>query len=517
MRTESHLSTRLLAMFAFVSFVGLNKLCAVQARVRSCCCVAGTASLMLLVAGLLCSTVSADQPNIVLVLCDDLGYADVGFNGAKDIITPHLDELAANGTIFTSAYVTHPFCGPSRMGLMSGRYPHEFGAPFNLPQSGLGIEKYNKLGIDENEVLISTVLQKAGYFTGAVGKWHMGYEPPFHPNNRGFDDYYGFLGGGHKYFPEQFQPVYERQRARGVKNIHDYVQPLEHNGKQVEESEYVTDGLSREACRFVKQASAKQQPFFLYLAYNAPHSPLEAKDDDMAKFAGIVDEKRRTYAAMVYAVDRGIGKLVQTLKSTGEFESTLIVFLSDNGGKLGLGANNGPLREGKGSTHEGGFRVPMFFHWPGKVPNGKRFQYPVTALDFYPTFARLAGATIPDGKQVDGKDIWDDLLADQNPRSGEMIYAVRHRSGFSDVGIRSDQWKAVKIYNGRWKLFDVDRDISESRDLSSQHPGQLQQMVQAAEKWGRTHTQPLWFDNLKAEATWKKDNMPRYEKTFAVD
>lgn len=147
----------------------------------------------------------AEQPNIIVILCDDLGYADVGFNGATDIVTPKLDSLAENGTIFTSAYVTHSFCGPSRMGLMSGRYPHDIGAPFNLPAASNGIAKYNAQGIDVNETLMSTVLQEAGYFTGAIGKWHMGIKPQFHPNTRGFDDYYGFLGGGHRYFPDQYQ------------------------------------------------------------------------------------------------------------------------------------------------------------------------------------------------------------------------------------------------------------------------------------------------------------------------
>ncbi len=465
---------------------------------------------------LLSSAAAAQQPNIVVVICDDLGYADVGFNGAKDITTPALDHLAADGTIFTSAYVTHPFCGPSRMGLMTGRYPHAFGAPFNLPNSGLAIQQYNRQGIDVDETLISKVLQNAGYFTGAIGKWHMGTEPQFHPNARGFDDFYGFLGGGHKYFPEQYRPIYERQRRAGKTPINDYVVPLEHNGKDAKETEYITDALSREAVRFVKQAAAKEQPFFLYLAYNAPHSPLEAKAEDMAKFAGTRDQKRRTYAAMVYAVDRGVGELVRALKTTEEFDNTLIVFLSDNGGKIGLGANNGPLREGKGSTHEGGYRVPMFFHWPEHVPAGERFEHPVSALDFYPTFARLAGAAIPTGKQLDGNDIWDDFLAGRSPRKGEMIFALRHRQGFSDVGARRDQWKICRTYNAPWKLFNLEEDIGEKRDLSDQHPQRLRDMVSQVEKWSRSHTQPLWFDNLEAEARWKADSMPRYQATFQV-
>ena len=474
------------------------------------------AALCFVAATLLASIASAARPNIVLVLCDDLGYADVGFNGAKDIATPALDDLARGGTVFTSAYVAHPFCGPSRMGLMSGRYPHAFGAPFNLPNGGLGIEAFNRQGIDVTETLISTVLRKAGYYTGAVGKWHMGTRPEFHPNKRGFDEFYGVLGGGHRYFPKQYRPIYERQRKAGKEHTNDYVVPLEHNGKHVRETEYLTDGLSREAVGFVKQATAKPQPFFLYLAYNAPHSPLEAKQEDMAKFSKIKDEKRRTYAAMVYAVDRGVGQLVNALKSANQLENTLIVFLSDNGGKVSLGANNGPLREGKGSTHEGGYRVPMLFHWPGRVPAGKRFQHPVTALDFYPTFAGLASAEVPEGKKLDGKDIWRDFLAGRNPRQGELIYALRHRRGFSDVGARRDDWKAVRAYNTHWKLFNIKDDLGERRDLAAQHPDVLRSIVSQAKKWSGNHTQPLWFDNLKAEKEWQLQNMPRYEATFRV-
>ena len=457
---------------------------------------------------------NAPRPNIIVIMCDDLGYSDVGFNGATDIRTPSLDRLARNGTICSSAYVTHPFCGPSRMGLMAGRYPHTFGAPFNLPNSDHGIKEYNKEGVPTGETLISTVLQNAGYYTGAIGKWHMGIEQPFHPNSRGFNDFYGFLGGGHYYFPEKYGPIYERQRRAGKKHIHEYALPLEHNGEAVYETEYMTDALSREAVHFVKQAAEKNQPFFLYLAYNAPHTPLEAKEEDLKEYAGIEDEKRRTYAAMVHAVDRGVGVVVDALKDTDEFDDTLIIFLSDNGGKLSTGATNRPLAKGKGSIYEGGYRVPMFFHWSGHVPAGRRFDHPVSALDFYPTFAGLGGAAIPEGKLLDGKDIWADLLAGRNPRQGEMIYVLRHRDGYSDVGARRDQWKACREIQGPWRLFDIERDMGEQHDLAAKHPELLQSIVSGAEKWSRSHTEPRWFHELKARDRWNETGMPNYAETF---
>ncbi len=457
------------------------------------------------------------RPNIVLILCDDLGYADVGFNGAQDIQTPTLDRLAQSGTIFTSAYVCHPFCGPSRMGLMTGRYPHCFGAPYNLPPSKLGMEEYANEGIPTSETLISTVLKRAGYYTGAIGKWHMGFAPPFHPNVRGFDDFYGFLGGGHMYFPERYQPIYERQIRNGVKHLDEYVTPLEHNGRQVSETEYLTDAFSREAVRFVRGAAAKDQPFFLYLAYNAPHTPLEAKEQDLARFENITDEKRRTYAAMVYAVDRGVRQIVDALRETGEYDDTWMIFLSDNGGKIGAGANNRPLKGGKGSVAEGGIRVPMFWHWPKTVPSGQRFDDPITALDFYPTFARLAGAEIPQGKKIDGIDVWDAVIGNRNPRAGQPIFALRHLKGFHTVGVRRDDWKITKLGpSSRWELFNLAEDISESHDVSRDHPDLVRDLVAAARRWSHSHTEPRWFDSPQVAKNWRDLKLPHYETTFLV-
>ncbi len=454
------------------------------------------------------------KPNILMILCDDLGYSDVGFNGSKDIPTPNLDMLANNGTILTDAYVAHPFCGPSRASLMTGRYAHKIGAQFNLPpNSGETIKK----GIDANETFISKVLQDEGYYTGLIGKWHLGANKGYHPNERGFDDFYGFLGGGHNYHPEQFKAAYKKQKENGRDIIWDYLHPLEHNGVEVDETEYVTDGLSREAVRFIGEAADKKDnPFFLYLSYNAPHTPLEAKEEDLKLFEHIKDKKRKTYAAMVYAVDRGVKKVVDELKATGQFDNTLIIFFSDNGGKTKAGATNYPLEEGKGSTYEGGFRVPMFFHWPNVVPSGRKYHYPVSALDFYPTFTNLAGTKIPESKQLDGKDIWGDFLSNKNARPRECVFAMRHRNGFTDVAVRKDDWKALKVYQQNWKLFNIKEDIKESNDLSSKNPEILKSLVSEAENWSKTNIQPLWWHDEKTGDDWKADGMPHFDKTFKI-
>ena len=452
------------------------------------------------------------KPNILVILADDLGYSDVGFNGSKDIQTPNLDVLAKNGTIFTSAYVSHPFCGPSRTSLMTGRYAHKIGAQFNLPPNSETIGE----GISLKETFISKVLQNSGYQTGIMGKWHLGAVQKYHPNQRGFNDFYGFLGGGHSYFPEDYRAKYEAQKKNGKKVIFEYLLPLEHNGKEVRETEYITDALSRESARFITDASKKNDPFFLYVSYNAPHTPLEAKEDDLKLFQHIKDKKRQTYAGMVYALDRGVGKIVETLKTTGEYENTLIIFLSDNGGKTTSGATNFPLKEGKGSAYEGGYRVPMFFHWPNIVPSGKTFEHPVTAIDFYPTFAHLADAKIPDDKELDGKNIWNDFLAGKNSHEDDNIFVMRHRNGYSDVGIRKNQWKAVKAYRQKWKLFNIIDDLGEKNDLSKQHPQILNKLIEDGEFWSKTHIQPKWWHDKKTGIDWNNDQMPHFDKTFKL-
>lgn len=453
---------------------------------------------------------SSEKPNILFVLADDLGYNDVGFNGSTDIKTPNLDGLAKNGVTFDAAYVAHPFCGPSRAAIMTGRYPHKIGAQFNLPEDG------SNIGVSADEPFIAQTMKSAGYFTGAMGKWHLGEAPEYHPNKHGFDEFYGFLGGGHNYFPEQFEKAYAQRVEQGMTNINLYLTPLEHNGKEVRETEYITDGLSREAVNFVDKAAAKKEPFFLYLAYNAPHVPLQAKEEDMAMFSQIKDKKRRTYAGMVYAVDRGVGRIVEQLKKNGQFDNTVIVFMSDNGGKLGQGSNNYPLKEGKGSVQEGGFRTPMLVHWPKHVKAGSRFTHPVLALDLYPTFAGLGGAVLPEDKKLDGKDIWADIQANTAPHKDEFIYVLRHRDGYSDAAARRNQYKAVKNHNDEWKLYNIAEDISETKDVSAQHPAILRDMVLSMESWTWNNQQPKWFHKSEEGARWRLKAMPRFDQTFQV-
>ena len=456
----------------------------------------------------------AKRPNILLIVADDLGYADVGFNGSKEITTPELDRLSGGGIVFTSAYVPHPFCGPSRAAILTGQYAQKIGAQLNLPPNSSSANRDN-MGVPVKHRFLSKHLHNAGYRTGMIGKWHLGAAPKYHPNQRGFDFFYGFLNGGHDYFPEAYRAKYQRQTAAGG-IISDYVLPLECNGEQVRETEYLTDAFSREAVNFVNSVS-DSTPFFLFLSYNAPHVPLEAKEEDLNKFKNIKNKERRTYAAMVYALDRGVGRVVAALKKNGQYEHTLIVFISDNGGKVENAANNSPLKGGKGQTWEGGYRVPMFFHWPEKITAGKTFNFPVTALDFYPTFAGLANAELLNNQFMDGKNIWLDLVSGTNPHNNSMIYALRYRHGSIDVGARKDDWKVTKVANEPWKLYNIKNDISEANDLSREYPERLKQMVDESHAWTQDFIRPLWYNSENEKNAWREHNMPNYPATFTVE
>ncbi|MEC8190690.1 MAG: sulfatase-like hydrolase/transferase, partial [Verrucomicrobiota bacterium] len=266
----------------------------------------------------------SQRPNLIIILTDDQGYNDVGFNGCTDIPTPHLDKLAANGVVFTNGYVSYPVCGPSRAGLLTGRYQDRFGFTTNP-----SIDPNNPIsGLPLEEETIAQVLAKVGYKSAIVGKWHMGTHPNFHPHNRGFDHFYGFLAGGLSYFPELMTL---NDLSEVTRKWQWYNMKVERDGKKIEIDDYLTDALTEAATDFIDRQSSKENPFFLYLAYNAPHAPLQATEKYLSRFNHIENKRRRTYAAMVSAVDDGVGRVMKTLADHNIEENTIVVFLSDNG------------------------------------------------------------------------------------------------------------------------------------------------------------------------------------------
>ncbi len=431
------------------------------------------------------------RPNILIILADDLGYADVGFTGSKDIKTPHLDKLANNGIIFTNGYVTHPYCGPSRAGLLTGRYQARFGMEVNPSYSPYDLY----MGLPLSEVTIASRLKSIGYRTGIVGKWHLGAAPPYHPNNRGFDHFYGFLCGGHFYFPETVTTLTPLCSTEGIPNYQaneGCFRPLSLNDGAGEFNEYLTTALSRDAANFIKSS---QQPFMLYLAYNAPHTPLQAPKKTIEKYKFIENKSRRTYAAMIDKMDEGIGMVIEALRETGKLENTLIFFLSDNGGltkrKKFLKeayASNYPFKNGKGSMYEGGIHVPFILYWPSQISNPQKFEGIVSSLDITATVLAITGADTANAN-LDGVNLIPFLNNQQKGSPHEALFwrdnegiawAVRtHNLKF----VLSDSQKIIP------ELFDMKRDPYESSSIIDLEPEQRKIMAK------------LWND-------WNKENQP---------
>ena len=314
------------------------------------------------------------QPNIVIIVADDLGYGDVSFNGCPDYPTPNIDSLATNGIWCSSGYVTHPFCSPSRAGLITGRYQQRFGHE-NQPQND---NSNPRLGLPIQEVLLTQILKSAGYVCGWIGKWHLGTAPNLRPNQRGVDEFFGFLPAANLYF-----------NATVLRN-----------NTFVTENAYLTDAFTREGVSFINRHAT--EPFFLMLAYSAPHSPYQAPQSYLDRVGNITDPQRQMYAAMVTALDDGVGQVLQTLQAQNLLNNTLIFFLSDNGAPQATFTRNFPLRGYKFTDFEGGIRVPFAIQWTGQLPAGIAYDKPVSSLDIVPTVAAAAGVPLPTDRVYDG-------------------------------------------------------------------------------------------------------------------
>ena len=411
------------------------------------------------------------RPNLLLIIGDDMGYADVGFQGCKDIPTPHLDSLAGDGVRFTQGYVSGPYCSPTRAGLLTGRYQTRFGHEFNPTGPN---------GLLTSQQTLADRLRGAGYVTGLVGKWHLGSTPEMRPQRRGFDEFFGFLGGAHSFFEPQ-----------GILR----------GDEEVKEIDYTTDAFGREAVSFVERH--RERPWFLYLSFNAVHTPMHATDAGLAKFAGIEDKQRRTYAAMMSAMDDAIGAVRAKLAETGQAEKTMIVFLSDNGGPTmqGVtvnGSRNEPLRGSKRTTLEGGIRVPMVVTWPGKLKPGV-FEQPVIQLDLHATALAAAGVERRAEWNLDGVDLLPYLGGDRTGPPHESLY---WRFG-PQMAIRSGDWKLVRYdlnvdgVSGPnrvtpAKLYNLAADIGEASDLSAKMPEKVKELQEKWELWDRDNVAPLW-------------------------
>jgi len=408
------------------------------------------------------------QPNIIVIVGDDMGYADISCQGCKDIATPNIDSIARNGVRFTNGYVSCGVCSPTRAGLVTGRYQQRFGHEFNPGPPRQGSRE--NVGLPLTEVTIADVLKSSGYTTGIVGKWHLGEAPHFHPLKRGFDEFFGFLGGSHSY----------TDPGLGSGN------PIMRGTEPVDEKEYLTDAFTREAIAFIERH--RDKPFFLYLTYNAVHAPLQAPERYQSKFEQISDPKRRVYAGMMTAMDEGIGSVLGKLKTLGIEEDTLLFFVSDNGGPTqGNGSNNGPLRATKATLYEGGIRVPFMVQWPRRLKGGRLYEHPVIALDILPTAAVAGGANLPKEHKLDGVNLLPFLTGEKKTAPHEMLF---WRTG-QNHAVRKGNWKWVTM-GGETGLFDLGSDISESRDLKAEKPDVVKELEKAFEQWNSQMVEPLW-------------------------
>lgn len=420
-------------------------------------------------------------PNIVLLYADDAGYADFGFQQdcAEDMakLTPHIDSIAAEGVTFTNAYMSGCVCSPSRAGMMTGRYQTRFGHEFNIPPG------YMAGGLPLSETFLPKRLQPFGYETALVGKWHLGYPADYHPNKRGFDWFYGCLQGSRSYFPMK------RTTPHRV---------IQENGVPTEEGGYTTDRLGDAGVRFIQEN--KDGPFFLFLSFTAPHGPLQAKEEDLAKLQHIRPAKRRKYAGLVKALDDNVGKILAALDEAGLADNTLVVFTNDNGGQTLTGANNGKLRGRKGSLLEGGIRVPMCMRFPGKFVAGSKVDDPVISLDLLPTFVALAGKPVDPEWKLDGINLLPRLMG----KGGLVERPIYWRQGRE----RAVRFGRHKLYvadhraGSAHEIYDLDQDIGESQPLEKPDAAVVAKLEKAFAR----------FEGEMVEAKWGPKGRQRRKK-----
>ena len=440
-----------------------------------------------LLPALIATTIFAqDNPNFLFIVADDIGYADTGFTGSTTVDTPNLDRLARNGVVFRNGYVTHPYCGPSRSGFITGRYQARFGMEINLSYSPYDLHQ----GLPLAEKTFAERLQPLGYRTGMIGKWHLGASEPYHPNNRGFDYFYGFLSGGHDYFPSMISTHPKLLTAKNephYSNNEGGTLPLLRNMNTARLDEYLTTSLSQDAANFIDQST---QPFCLYVAYNAPHGPLQAPKNLIEKYRlRTNDSLRATYLAMIDSMDQGIGLILNSLESSDKLNNTLIFFISDNGGvypkknyEHESWADNYPFRDGKGSMREGGCHVPFIAHWPNGFPGGITYPHLVSSLDIAATAVALAGADTTDS-DLDGVNL--------EPYVNNRVKDIPHKALFwrelngALWAVRTPEYKLMLADYGSevLELYDMRKDPYETTNLIHKYPEMRAQLASLWNDW----------------------------------
>ena len=410
------------------------------------------------------------KPNVVIIIADDLGYADIGAQGlSKDVKTRHIDSIARNGVRFTNGYVSAPVCSPSRAGFFTGRYQQRFGFEGNPPKGGVP-----NFGLPANQVTLADEMKRCGYVTGMTGKWHLGTTAELRPPKRGFDEFYGFLGGAHGYIGAV------AQAGQGTNAIRRGDTP-------VEEKDYLTDAITREAVAFIDRHKAK--PFFLYVPYNAVHTPQEAPAKYVERFADVKNTKRKMMLAMLSALDDGVGQILGKLREAGVEEDTMVVFFTDNGGPTQSNSSaNSPLKGVKATVWEGGIRIPFMMQWRRRVPAGQVMDHPVITLDLFPTILAAANAEARRELKLDGVNLLPWLEGKGQGRPHETLY-WRFKPQWA---VRDGDMKLVSVGDGPAKLYDLSKDPGEATDLAKDQPEVVKRLQAKYDAWNKENIEPLW-------------------------
>ena len=452
-----------------------------------------------------CSINEEKLPNVIVIISDDQGYADVGFHGSKEIFTPNIDRIANNGVIFSEGYVSYAVCSPSRAGLITGRYQNRFGYTRNI----LLAPKDSTMGLPLTEQTLSDVLGKVNYKTKAIGKWHLGAHESLVPERRGFDEFFGFIIGGHRYFPEDLT-INDLTEVR--RQMDGYITRIYDNGNRIDTKKYLTEELSDNAVKFIEDNS--DNPFFLYLSYNAPHTPLQATKKDLERNMHIEVEKRRTYAAMVSSMDDGIGLILDKLEEKKISDNTIVIFFSDNGGVEWYNfSDNGVLRGIKGDFYEGGIRVPFAMQWPKKIKPGITYDKPIIALDVFATVASAASAEKYIKNDIDGVDLLPYLTEENSGLPHEYLY-WQNRDKDIDV-VRDERYKYLRIKNDEY-IFDLKNDISEETNIINSSKPIYNRLKSKFKEWEKDMIDPVFLDlgmgkeyNKLNPDRWYNDSNPK--------
>ena len=432
--------------------------------------------------------------NILIILCDDVGYGEFGFQGNKEIPTPHIDSIAKNGVRFTQGYVSGPYCSPTRAGLLTGRYQTRYGHEFN----GQG----PKFGLPTTEKTLADLLKGLGYATCAIGKWHLGFEAQFHPTKRGFDEFYGTLANTPFYHPKNF---IDSRKSGDVQEVKD-------------PNFYTTNAYAERAVDWLDKQG--KGPWFLYMPFNAQHAPLQAPQKYLDRFKHVKDEKRQLFAAMMSAMDDAVGKVLAKIRDMGQEEDTLIIFFSDNGGPTeSTTSKNGVLRGFKATTLEGGVRVPFCMQWKGTIPAGKDYTSPIIQLDLLPTCIAAAQGKVDSSLKIDGVNLLPYLSGAVKERPHETLY---WRFG-NQWAIRKGDWKLVvsRIDGPEPRLFNLAEDVGEAKDLMAKSPEKAKELKTAYDAWNAQQADPLWpaagLQKKDKKKNKNKDKKEVKETTFLPD